>query len=136
VLHHEDSLLSEKSRDQVSFRIGIAKLEFIDLARRASGDVIENRLTGSFVTWEMLVEKENHFFCCEFFSRNWLDDRTHRLTESLIGYPDDGNVTYFRVTPDHVFDLNGVDILTARNDQILLSVHDVDEYRGVRDSGR
>jgi hypothetical protein len=40
------------------------------------------------------------------------------------------------VTPDHIFDLNGVDILTARNDQILLSVHDVDEYRGVRDSGR
>ena len=56
-----------------------------------------------------------------------LDHRLHRLAPLLVGHADHGAVLHRRVAPDHPLDLDGEDVEPARDDHVLLAVHDVDE---------
>ena len=59
------------------------------------------------------------------FSRGfYLNDSAGDLAQTLVGKADDRDVFYLGILLEEVLDLNGVDVLSAGNDEILLTVNE------------
>ena len=103
-----------------------SELGLLDLTCSITKDRCEDDLSGSLVTGKLKAELVYFVFskCHAFLD---LDDRTLDLSESLVGKTYDSNVLNSVVLHEEVLDLYGVEVLTAADDNVLLTVNKVDE---------
>ena len=103
--------------------VSLAENGLLDLACGVPRNVCQYDLLRSLVTGKLVAE------LFELFNRTIaagfdLDDRAGDLTESLVGESDDGNVLDLGIFLEEVLDLDGIDILAAGYDNVLLTVYE------------
>ena len=109
-------------KDEAFSCVFLAENGLFDLARGVAGNGCKDDLARTLVPWKLKAEGIDFIFG-HIFAFLDLDHRKSDLTESLFGDTDDGNVLDLCVRAEEIFDLNGINVLAARNDDILF------EYR-------
>ena len=112
--------------DKESGAVLFTELGLFDLAGRISGNLGEDDLAGPLVAGKLAAVVVDLLFCAgEAFLE--LNDRCGNLAETLIGQADDCDVIDRLKGVQEVFDLYGINILTAGDNDVLLAVDEVVE---------
>ena len=112
--------------DQESCAVLFAEFGLLNLAGGISRYLGEDDLAGPLVAGKLAAVVVDLLFCAgEAFLE--LDDRGRDLTQTLVGQADDSDVIDGLKGVQEVFDLDGIDILTAGDNDVLLAVYEVVE---------
>ena len=113
-------------KDEAFSCVFLAENGLFDLARGVAGNGCKDDLARTLVSGELKAEGIDFIFG-HIFAFLDLDHRKSDLTESLFGDADDGNVLDLCVRAEEIFDLNGINVLAARDDDVLFAVNEPDE---------
>ena len=108
--------------------VDLAKFRFFDLSGRITRDLGKNDFFRPFVTRKSSTELSDLLFC-RLKTGLQFNDRASDLAKTGIRQSDDGRVFDGAVLSEEIFDLDRVDIFTAGDDDVLLSVYKVDELK-------
>ncbi len=112
--------------DEAHAAILFAEFGLLDLSGWIAGHFGEDDLAGAFVAGEFLAELHDLFFG-RIFTGFDLDDRRGDLAEAIVGQTDDGHVLDLVVGTQKIFDLHGVNVFAAGDDDIFFAVDQIDE---------
>ena len=103
----------------------------LDLARRVSRHLGEDHLARALVAGQLEAELVDVILRGVLAALLELDDGGGDLSQALVGQADDGHVLDRVVGGEEVLDLDGVEVLAAHHDDVLLAVHEPIEAVGV-----
>ena len=126
-----DSVRQEKSqldlgRDEALPAVFFAELRLLNLARGIARHLREDEFARTLVARQVVAEFDE-VFLGRLAVRLEFDDRGGDFAQARVGESDDGDVLNVVVTAQEVFDLDGVQVLAPRDDDVLLAVDEEDE---------
>ena len=112
--------------DQTSRGVTLAELGLFDLARGIARHVGEDDLAGT------LIARQTHAKLVDLLLGAGhalldLNDGRGNLAQTLVGQADNGNVADLLVGTEEVLDLDRVEVLSARDDNVLFAVYKIDK---------
>ena len=111
---------------QAACGVAFAELGLFNLACGVTRDVGEDELAGALITGEGEAELVDLLLGAGHAVLD-LDDGGGDLTQTVVGEADNGYVADLLVGAEEVLDLDGVEVFTAGDDDVLLTVYQVDE---------
>ena len=112
--------------DETLAAVFFAKLRLLDLARGIARHDVENEFLRTFVSREGLAEFHEGFLV-RFATRFDFDNRDGDFSKARVWESNNGDVLDIVVTTEKIFNLNGIKIFAPRDDDVLLSVDQINE---------
>ena len=106
--------------------VDFPELRLVDLAGGVADHVGENNLARAFVAGKVYTELVDFLFrqVGAFFH---LNDGGRDLPKTFVRQANDGHIMNLTVCGQESLDLNGVEVFTAGNDNVLFAVHQEDK---------
>lgn len=97
----------------------LAQLRFFNFTGWVSWYFPEEYFPRPLVFWQRRTEFYN-FILCKARARFRFNNNGDNFTETFVGKTDDGHVPDFRVGMEEIFNLDRKDILSSRDDDVLI----------------